>query len=156
MISRPQTPPIVLAVDNDATMRAAICSALKHEGYYLIEAEDAQTALQLAREHRPDMIILNFALSDMNGFELCAHIRAMPFVNHTPILCVSEHQNAQYAAQALNCGADDYLRKPFVTRELNARVRALLRRSPGRAITRPATIYLDTDQSECMDQQPNR
>jgi DNA-binding response OmpR family regulator len=145
MISHPQAPPVILAVENDTDMRATISDALEQEGHHIIEAEDAQTALQLAREHRPDIIILDFTLSDMNGFELCTHLRAMPFVDRTPILFVSEDPNAQCAAQALDCGADDYLRKPFATRELNARVRALLRRSPGRKSQMPVTLRLEVD-----------
>jgi DNA-binding response OmpR family regulator len=143
MISHPQAPPIILAVENDTDLRATISGALKREGHHIIEAEDARTALQLAREHRPDVIILDFTLSDMNGFELCTHLRAMPFVDRTPILFVSEDPNAQCAAQALDCGADDYLRKPFAARELNARVRALLRRSPARKSQMPATLRLE-------------
>jgi len=78
------------------------------------------------------VIILDTSLSDMNALELCAHLRTMPFVDDTPILFLSINPSAQYAAQALDRGGDDYLRKPFATQELNARVRALLRRSPGR------------------------
>jgi DNA-binding response OmpR family regulator len=148
MITHSQLSPTILAVDNDSNMRAAICGALKREGHHVIEAEDAQTALQLAREWRPDIIILDSALADMSGFELCTHLRAMPFVDRTPILFVSENLNAQSAAQALDSGADDYLRKPFATRELNARVRALLRRSPGCKDPSPPTLRIDPDHQE--------
>jgi DNA-binding response OmpR family regulator len=119
----------ILTVDDDSDVRATIGRALKQEGHCVIEAEDAHQALSLARKHRPDVIILDITLSDMSGFELCTHLRTMPIINHTPILFLSVHQSAQYVAKALDCGGDDYLRKPFVARELNARVRALLRRS---------------------------
>jgi DNA-binding response OmpR family regulator len=146
MILHPSTPPNVLAVENDSNRRATLCSELRREGFHIIEAEDAQTALQLARVHHPDIIILALGLSDMSGFELCTRLRRLPFVDCTPILFVSENANAMSAAEALECGADDYLRRPFATRELNARVRALLRRSPRRSRTGPATtVFIDAD-----------
>jgi two-component system response regulator MtrA len=119
----------ILTVDADPEARATISHALQQEGHHIIEAQDAADALQLARERRPDVIILNFSFTDMTGFELCGRLRALPLVNTTPILLMSRHQGAHYAAQALDSGADDYLRKPFATRELKARVRALLRRA---------------------------
>jgi two-component system KDP operon response regulator KdpE len=144
MIPHSSTPPTILAVENDSNRRATLCSELQREGHHIIEAEDAQTALQLARVHRPDIIILALGLSDMSGFELCTRLRRLPFVDCTPILFVSDNTNAMSAAEALECGADDYLRTPFATRELNARVRALLRRSPGRSHIGPTTtVYID-------------
>jgi two-component system OmpR family response regulator len=129
MLTESQTTITVLAVDDDSEVRATIGRALKTDGHCVLEAEDAQEALRLAQEYRPDLIILDIMLADMSGFDLCSHLRSMPFVNRTPILFLSVHQSAQYVARALDCGGDDYLRKPFAARELKARVRALLRRS---------------------------
>lgn len=134
----------ILAVESDSNIRTTIEHALEREGYHIIEAEDARTALHLAREHRPDVIILDTSLSDMTGMELCTRLRTMPFVNRTPILFLSFNQSAQYAAQVLDSGGDDFLRKPFATRELNARVRALLRRSPGKQVTLVPSLHLDS------------
>ncbi len=145
MLTQAHDKSVILTVDNDSDVRAAIGRALEREGVYvIIEAEDGKTALRLAREYRPDMIILDITLADMNGFELCSHLRAMPFVNHTPILFLSVHQSAQYAAQALDSGGDDYMRKPFATRELNARVRALLRRTASRQSNSQPVLRLDS------------
>jgi DNA-binding response OmpR family regulator len=145
MISHSPIPPTILAVENNASLRATICSELRREGHHIIEAEDAQTALQLARVHRPDVIILALTLSDMSGFDLCTRLRALPFVDRTPILFVGANGTAMSAAEALECGADDYLRTPFAMRELNARVRALLRRAPRRSPTGSTTVYIDVD-----------
>jgi DNA-binding response OmpR family regulator len=136
----------ILAVDDDSEVRATIRRALKREGHIVIEADSAESALRLAQEQRPHMIILDISLGGMSGFDLCAHLRAMPFVNHAPILFLSVHQSAQHVAEALDCGGDDYLRKPFATRELNARVRALLRRSMDVRAHVPDTLHLDPNQ----------
>jgi DNA-binding response OmpR family regulator len=119
----------ILAVDDDTEVRATLSRALRREGHRVIEADDAQMALRLAQEQRPEIIILDISLAGMNGFDLCANLRMMPYMNHIPILFLSVHQSAQYVAKALDSGGDDYMRKPFATRELSARVRALLRRS---------------------------
>ena len=143
MVGHDQRQNMILTVDSDSVVRESIGRALQHDGHKVIEAADGQTAVKLAREYRPDVIIVDVTLSDMNGLELCTHLRSMPYINHTPILFVSAHHGAQYAAQALDCGGDDYLRKPFATRELTARVRALLRRSSRRLKPMRAVICLD-------------
>ena len=145
MIPHSSIPPTILAVESNPSLRASICSELRREGLHVIEAENAQAALQLARVHRPDVIIMALMLSDMSGVDLCSRLRTLPFVDRTPILFVSENANAMSAAEALECGADDYLRVPFAMRELNARVRALLRRVPRRNQAGPTTVYIDSD-----------
>ncbi len=133
----------ILTVNGDSATRHVIGRALAPEGHAVLEAPDARTAVELARVHRPDMIILDTSLPDMNGLELCAYLRTLPYVTHTPILFVSERVSAHAVAQALDCGGDDYLRRPFALRELRARVRALLRRAAQRPQATRPVLRLD-------------
>ncbi|MCZ7541859.1 MAG: response regulator transcription factor [Anaerolineae bacterium] len=100
------------------------------------------------------MIILDVSLPDINGFELCTMLRSLPFVNDTPILFLSVHQNARVVARALDCGGDDYMRKPFATRELTARVRALMRRTAPRQPGKLSTLqFFSNDTTVSVDGQ---
>lgn len=129
MSARNIKPNTILTVHGDSIARKVIGRTLAREGHTILEAADGQTAVRLASSHRPDMIILDATLPDMNGLELCATLRALPYVSHAPILFVSERHSAYYVAQALDSGGDDFLYRPFASRELKARVRALLRRA---------------------------
>jgi DNA-binding response OmpR family regulator len=133
MSARSIKPNTILTVHGDSAARKVIGRALAREGHTVLEATDGQTAVCLASAYRPDMIILDATLPDMNGLELCATLRSLPYVTHTPILFVSERHSAYYVAQALDCGGDDFLYRPFAPRELKARVRALLRRAERRS-----------------------
>lgn len=120
----------ILVIEEDATIRDVIADALTHVDHQTIEAQDGHSALTFVREHRPELIILDSALPDTNPYELCNQLRNMPFATQALILFLSAEDDAGQVAQALDSGADDYLRKPFAARELRARVDALLRRSP--------------------------
>jgi len=129
-------PRTILAVAGDDPTRIMIGQTLRKEGYKVIEAPDGPSALQLVREHRPSLIILDSALPGVDAYELCSQLRGMPFVTRALILFVSVDENAARIAQALDAGGDDYLRKPFAARELRARVEAQLRRSPSTEMPR--------------------
>ncbi len=139
----PDSTSTILVVDDDADVRATVGRTLERDGYQVLEAPNGETALRLARQARPDVIILDIMLSDISGYDLCMKLRALPIVNHTPILFLSVHHSAQHVAQALDSGGDDYLRKPFAPRELSARIRALLRRSVLRTSTSTNVLQLD-------------
>lgn len=137
-------PRTIVTVEGDDSIRGMIGKTLRKEGYRVVEALDGSSALQLVRQHRPDLIILDSGMADLNPYELCGQLRGMPFVTRALILFVSGDENPAEIAHALDAGGDDYLRKPFATRELRARVEALLRRSPASAPRRgvPA-LHLD-------------
>jgi DNA-binding response OmpR family regulator len=143
MLESVQTKIIILAIDDDSSIRESVSRTLEREGYNVLAAESAEPALALVREYRPDIIILDTMLPDMSGYEFCSHLRRLPFVDQTPVLFLSDYQGAQQVAMALDCGGDDYLRKPFVARELNARVRALLRRSSRKRSDNTTRLRMD-------------
>ncbi len=134
---------LILFADSEPELRQMVSRTLYQHGYNVLETDSARNVLQLARQHRPDVIVLEINFPDMSGFEICTRLRAMPFVNHTPLMFLSTQHSADYVARALDCGADDFLRKPFAMSELSARVRAMLRRSAHKRFYTPATLYLD-------------
>lgn len=115
----------ILLVEDEATLVQTIAYSLRREGYTVVTAGDGQTALTLAREARPDLVVLDLMLPGLDGFEVCRRLRAESAV---PILILSARDTEIDRVVGLEIGADDYLTKPFSLRELLARIRALLRR----------------------------
>ena len=120
----------VLVVEDDAHIRLGLCDALRGEGYEVSECGDGAQALALARQARPDLVVLDLMLPHKSGYDLCRELRAAR--NAVPILILSAKGQEIDRVVGLELGADDYVTKPFSLRELLARVRALLRRAaPG-------------------------
>lgn len=118
----------VLIVDDDAKIIELVKAYLKQEGYRTLTARDGKTALRLTREERPDLVILDLMLPEMGGFEVCKALRGE---SKTPIIMLTARDEEADKVIGLELGADDYITKPFSTRELVARVKAVLRRSGG-------------------------
>ena len=117
----------ILVVDDDPAILRAVGRGLAGRGYAVSSAADAATALLSAREGRPEVILLDLVLPDGDGIDLCRQIRAFSDV---PIIVLSADGDDAKKVEALDEGADDYLTKPFSMEELQARVRAALRRAP--------------------------
>lgn len=117
--------PLVLIVEDEKTIRRFICISLEAQQYDCIEAQDGSTALALAASRRPDVMVLDLGLPDMDGLDVIAKLRSW---NDLPILVVSARGHEREKVEALDAGADDYLTKPFGVAELLARIRVLLRR----------------------------
>jgi DNA-binding response OmpR family regulator len=115
----------VLVVEDDLTLLETLEYNLDSEGYKTITAADGLTALDVAREEQPDLIILDLMLPRLDGFEVCRILRRETSV---PILMLTARTDEVDRVVGLEVGADDYLTKPFSMRELLARVKALLRR----------------------------
>jgi len=101
---------------------------LNRDGYRVLTAYDGNDALKIARENRPDLIVLDLMLPGMNGLDVCRILRKESDV---PIIMLTAMTTDDDRMTGLNLGADDYITKPFSPRELAARVRAVLRRLPG-------------------------
>lgn len=115
----------VLFIEDDDAIRLALRLALEDEGYEVFEASDGASGLvEFGRRH-PDVILLDLRLPDLSGFEVCRAIRATSIV---PIIMVTAQTDTADMVAGLEAGADDYVTKPVVPRELAARISALLRR----------------------------
>ena len=123
----PQKNATILFVDDDDANRRLLGWIFRNEGFEVIEAASGAEALRLAAA-RPDLVVLDVSLPDVDGFEVCRRIKAEPTTASTPVLHVSAvYIDSGDRAQGLECGADGYLIKPVEPREILATVRALLR-----------------------------
>lgn len=118
----------VLVVDDDVKTVELVKLYLNRDGYRVLTAYDGVEALRLAREGRPDLIVLDLMLPGIDGLQICRTIRNESDV---PIIMLTAMTTDQDKLTGLDLGADDYVTKPFSPRELAARVRTVLRRFPG-------------------------
>jgi DNA-binding response OmpR family regulator len=116
----------VLTVEDDARIRAALRLALEDEGYDVDEAADAEAALGRNSAQPADVILVDLMLPGMSGFDLCRELRK---TSDVPIVVVTARSDTHDVVAGLEAGADDYVTKPFVVKELSARIRSLLRRA---------------------------
>ena len=119
--------PRLLVIEDEAPMRMALRDLLEAEGYRVLTAAEGKTGLRQAVDETPDLILLDIMMPQLDGFAVCAELRRLG--RATPVLMLTAKGLVEDRVTGLDAGADDYLVKPFSTRELLARVRALLRRS---------------------------
>jgi two-component system, OmpR family, alkaline phosphatase synthesis response regulator PhoP len=117
----------ILVVEDEPGIRMSVKDELESLGYLVYEAEDGQSALDVAITRKPDLIILDVMLPVLNGHEVCRTLRAAG--DRTPIIMLTVRDRQMDKVLGLEIGADDYLTKPFGFPELTARVKALLRRT---------------------------
>lgn len=120
-----------LVVDDDRILADLIAFTLRREGFSVSLAYNGEMALQLWRDGRPDIIILDLNLPQVDGFTVCRQIRAE---EETPIIMLTVRSEEDDVIHGLELGADDYIAKPFSPRQLVARVQAVLRRSGKTAV----------------------
>lgn len=122
----------ILIVEDDEGVRRSLHLALRDEGYAVEEVGDAEAALARMASQEPDLVLVDIMLPRVSGLELCRAIRQS---SQVPIILVTARDDSHDVVAGLEAGADDYVTKPFVFKELAARIRALLRRT--NSITEP-------------------
>ncbi len=130
----------LLIIEDELAIRRLLKISLDSTLYQLVDCATGASGLSLAASHKPDLIILDIGLPDINGFDLIKNLREW-YTN--PILVLTVHDQEDEKVRALDLGADDYLTKPFSVIELQARIRVLLRRAS--ATQTPETVFRSGD-----------
>ncbi|NTW40827.1 MAG: response regulator transcription factor, partial [Cellulomonadaceae bacterium] len=142
----------VLIIEDDATIRTALVRSLSARSHSTMTAPNALDGLQSLLAHRPDVVLLDLGLPDLDGAALLAMIRA---VSDVPVIVVSARDDGAGIVALLDAGADDYLVKPFAADQLEARIRAVLRRAdhvrPQTAVTVGGLVIDGRTRSAVLD-----
>ena len=120
----------VLVIEDDRNTAALVALYLEREGFRPVTASDGEAGLALAEQHQPDLVILDLMLPKMDGWEVCRRLQQK---SEVPVIILTARGEEVDRVAGLTLGADDYVVKPFSPRELVARVKAVLRRTPQRA-----------------------
>ncbi|MDO6591050.1 two-component system response regulator CreB [Loktanella sp. D2R18] len=141
---------MILIADDDAQIRDVLRIALGQAGFAVAEAADGRAALEAARSLKPDLIVLDIGMPEMDGLSVCRELRKD---SQVPVLFLTAQADEIDRVVGLELGADDYVSKPFSPRELVARVRAIVKRSgvsaPEQAVMRRGLLSLDPERHLC-------
>jgi two-component system OmpR family response regulator len=142
--------PRILVVDDEPSIVDAVATALRYEGFEVDEARTGREALKAAEARRPDVIVLDVMLPDLDGLQVTRRLRQDGI--RTPVVFLTARDATEDKIEGLTVGGDDYVTKPFSLAELIARVRAILRRvaesSDGSSVLRFADVVLDDESHE--------
>ncbi|MCL6430597.1 MAG: response regulator transcription factor [Anaerolineae bacterium] len=138
----------ILVVDDDVDVAETVARTLQRAGHETIVAYRGLQALEIAREQHPDLVVLDIRMPGLNGIDVCRQLRDTPGLSRIPVLFLSAKSEVADRLEGFEAGADDYITKPFDLRELELRVKALLRRArQGEATAgqvRVGSLVLDT------------
>ncbi|QFG22126.1 response regulator transcription factor [Actinomadura sp. WMMB 499] len=141
----------LLVVEDEPNILELLAGSLRFTGFEVLTATNGADAVQSARRHRPDLIVLDVMLPDIDGFDVARRLRSGG--DHTPVLFLTARDAVQDRIKGLTIGGDDYVTKPFSLEEVIARIRAVLRRFRGGTAEPPprmvfADVELDEDSHE--------
>ncbi len=120
--------PSILIVDDDELVLRSVQRTLKLYNHHVMVAGGGAEGIQLARRHKPDLMILDVVMPGLNGYQVCRQVRTDPLIEDLPILFLTARAKDEDKIDGFRAGADDYLTKPFNIEELRLRVTAILRR----------------------------
>ena len=118
----------ILVVDDEQDLLDLIEYNLKKEGFGVLKAENGQDGIKMAREHNPNLVLLDIMMPKMDGLEVCDQMRADASLKHIPIIFLTARGDEKTEVEGLDKGADDYITKPISTTKLISRIKAVLRR----------------------------
>ena len=121
-------PRTVLVADDDEDILQLVSFRLERAGYTVVTAADGAQALAAARQHQPDLAVLDVMMPGLNGYEVTRQLRADPATAAIPVILLTARVQEADVSRGFEAGADDYLRKPFSPQELRSRVQAILAR----------------------------
>lgn len=119
---------VILVVDDEEDLLEFIGYSLRKEGYDVLTSDNGEQGIKMAKENRPDLILLDIMMPGMSGIEVCRLIKQDTELKHIPIVFLTAKMDEKIEVQGLDLGADDYLPKPISTSKLKSRIKAVLRR----------------------------
>jgi two-component system OmpR family response regulator len=144
---RPQPVARLLVVEDEPNILELLAASLRYAGFEVVTAAAGTDAVQAAHRHRPDLIVLDVMLPDMDGFEVLQRLRSGG--TRTPVLFLTARDSTEDKIRGLTLGGDDYVTKPFSLEEVIARIQAVLRRTGGqRADPSPRLTFADIELDE--------
>jgi DNA-binding response OmpR family regulator len=148
----------ILLIEDDPALRKLLKDALPESIFFIDTAETGREGMEMIIKRKPDLVLLDWNLPDLNGFEVCKYVKQNKDCAHIPIIMVTAYGELNRKVSALDVGADDYITKPFEIEELIARVKAVLRRRQGGApedvITKAGVTMNLTTYSVDVDKKP--
>jgi CheY-like chemotaxis protein len=147
--------PALLIVEDDVDVAEMVTAFFRGQGYEVFTVNWGEEAIDACRDHRPDLVVLDIRLPDIDGFEVARRLRKNQRTQNIPIIFLTERREQDDRMQGLELGADDYVTKPFDIQELRLRVRNALHRVAPSSLTNPVTglpegVLVDERLHECL------